>query len=95
MRRHHEHEVENLAAQRAVNTKEYLVTDKGIDASRVVVLTGGTDGQTVEDYLVPSGATFTNDVQGTTPVDESAVKPQVREPLGTHHHHKKEAAPAK
>jgi len=94
MRRHHEHEVENLAAQRAVNTKEYLVTDKGIDASRVVVLTGGTDGQTVEDYLVPSGATFTNDVQGTTPVDESGVKPQVRKPLGAVHHHKKEAAPA-
>jgi len=89
--RHHKDEVENLAAQRAVNTKEYLVTDKGIDASRVIVMTGGTDGQTVEDYLVPSGATFTNDVHGTTPVDESTVKPQVREPLGTHHHHKKEA----
>jgi len=94
--KHHEHEVENLAAQRAVNTKQYLVTDKGIDASRVIVVTGSTDGQTVEDYLVPSGATFTNDVQGTTPVDESTVKPQVREPLGMHHHahHKKETAPA-
>jgi hypothetical protein len=94
--KHHEHEVENLAAQRAVNTKQYLVTDKGIDASRVIVVTGSTDGQTAEDYLVPSGATFTSDVQGTTPVDESAVKPQVREPLGTHHHahHKKETAPA-
>jgi hypothetical protein len=92
--RHHEHEVENLAAQRAVNTKEYLVTDKGIDASRVIVMTGSTDGQTVEDYLVPSGATFTNDVQGTTPVDESAVKPEVRKPLGAVHHHHKEAAPA-
>jgi hypothetical protein len=87
----HHHEEENLAAQRAVNTKEYLVTDKGIDASRVIVVTGSTDGQTVEDYLVPSGATFTNDVQGTTPVDESTVKPQVREPLGAHHHHKKAA----
>jgi hypothetical protein len=94
-RHHHEHEMENLAAQRAVNTKEYLVTDKGIDGSRITVVTGSTDGQTVEDYLVPAGATFTNDVQGTTPVDESAVKPQVRKPLGeVHHHHKKEAAPA-
>ena len=92
--RHHEHEVENLAAQRAVNTKEYLVTDKGIDASRVVVVTGSTDGQTVEDYLVPAGATFTNDVQGTNPVDESSVKPQVRKPLDAVHHHHKEAAPA-
>jgi len=92
--KHHKDEVENLAAQRAVNTKEYLVTDKGIDASRVIVVTGSTDGQTVEDYLVPSGATFTNDVQGTTAVDESAVKPQVRKPLGAVHHHHKEAAPA-
>ena len=91
----HHHEVENLAAQRAVNTKEYLVTDKGIDASRIAVVTGSTDGQTVEDYLVPSGATFTNDVQGTTPVDETAVKPQVRKPLGAVHHHKKEADSAK
>jgi hypothetical protein len=85
---------ENLSAQRAVNTKQYLVTDKGIDASRIVVVTGNTEGQTVEDYLVPAGATYTNDVQGTTPVDETAVKPQVREPLGAKHiHHKKEAAP--
>jgi hypothetical protein len=93
--RHHHDEVENLAAQRAVNTKEYLVTDKGIDASRIAVVTGSTDGQTVEDYLVPAGATFTNDVQGTTPVDETAVKPQVRKPLGAEHHHRKEAAAAK
>jgi hypothetical protein len=89
--RHHEME-ENLAAQRAVNTKEYLVTDKGIDPSRVIVVTGSTDGQTVEDYLVPSGATYTSDVQGITPVDETAVKAQKREPLGVHHHHSHPAA---
>jgi hypothetical protein len=81
------HTQENLAAQRAVNTKQYLVTDKGIDPSRVIVATGSTDGQTVEDYLVPSGATYTSDVQGITPVDETAVKPQKREPLGVHQHH--------
>jgi hypothetical protein len=94
-RRRHATE-ENLAAQRAVNTKAYLVTDKGIDPSRVIVATGSTDGQTVEDYLVPAGATFTNDVQGTTPVDENAVKPQAREPLGVRHTHraKPAAAPA-
>jgi hypothetical protein len=74
------------AAERAVNTKEYLVTEKGIDASRVGVVTGQADGQTVEDYLVPSGASFTSDVQGTTPVDESAVKAQVRKPLGAQTH---------
>jgi outer membrane protein OmpA-like peptidoglycan-associated protein len=83
----HKHaKVVDLAAERAVNTKEYLVTEKGIDASRVGVVTGQADGQTVEDYLVPSGASFTADVQGTTPVDESAVKPQVRKPLGAKAH---------
>jgi len=29
------------------------VTDQGIDASRITVVTGSTDGQTVENYLVP------------------------------------------
>jgi hypothetical protein len=82
--------VEDFAAQRAVNTKEYLVTEKGIDASRISVTTGSTDGQTTEDYLVPTGATFVSDVQGTTPVDETAVKAEVRKPLGAKHaHHKK------
>ena len=86
---HHKHaKVENFAAQRAVNAKDYLVTEKGIDASRVTALTGSTDGKTVEDYLVPAGATFTNDVQGTTPVDPS-VKPIARKPLGAKHSHKK------
>lgn len=83
-------------AQRAVNTKEYLVTEKGIDASRISVATGTTDGQTVEDYLVPAGATFTADVSGTSPVDETVVKPVVRKPLGEKKHtHKKAAAASK
>jgi hypothetical protein len=86
----------DFAAQRAVNTKEYLVTEKGIDASRISVATGSTDGQTVEDYLVPSGVTFSADVNGTTPVDETVVKAEVRKPLATapapHVHHKAAAA---
>jgi outer membrane protein OmpA-like peptidoglycan-associated protein len=81
--------VEDLAAERAVNTKDYLVTEKGIDASRISGATGTTDEQKVEDYLVPSGATFANDVTGTTPVDETVVKPQVRKPLHMKHAHKK------
>jgi hypothetical protein len=80
--------VEDFAAQRAVNTKDYLVKEKGIDPSRISVATSATDGQTVEDYLVPAGANFPSDVQGTTPVDESAVQPQVRKPLPERHHHK-------
>ncbi len=72
-----------------MNTKDYLVTEKGIDASRISVTTTATEGQKVEDYLVPAGANFGSDVQGTTPVDETAVKPQVRKPLPQrkHHHH--------
>jgi len=73
--------IEPLAAERAVNTKDYLVTEKGIDASRISVATGAADGKKVEDYLVPSGATFSADVAGTTTVDETMVKPQARKVL--------------
>ncbi len=90
---HHKRaKVEDYAAQRAVNAKEYLVTDQGIDASRITALTSATDGQTAQNYLVPAGADFSSDVQGTSPVDETTVKAEVRKPLGERHHHKK--APA-
>ena len=77
--------MEDAAAQRAVNAKDYLVTEQGIDASRISVATGTTDGQTEENYLVPAGATFSTDVPGTLPVDETTVKPQARKPLGERH----------
>ncbi len=83
----------NLAAQRAVNTKDYLVKEKGIDASRISVRTGTTGTNEVDNYLVPAGATF--DQPGTTPVDESTVTAQPRKALATRHHaRKKAAAPA-
>ena len=91
-KRKHAKPVMSPAAQRAVNTKEYLVTDKGIDPSRISVATCSGDDQKVENYLVPSGADFNSDVQGTTPVDESTVKAQTRKPLGAKHHHHKKAA---
>ena len=84
--------VDQFAAQRAVNAKDYLVTEQGIDASRISVATGTADSQTVENYLVPPGATFTNDVKGTTPVDESEVKPQARKPLPAKHAARKKPA---
>ena len=82
--------VEDLAAQRAVNTKDYLVTEGGIDPSRITVYTGSGDGKKVEDYLIPSGATF--DVPGTTKVGDD-VKAQPRKALAPKHaaHHKKAA----
>ncbi|HEX3986970.1 MAG TPA: hypothetical protein VHX13_10215 [Acidobacteriaceae bacterium] len=87
--RHARHEMtaEKLAAQRAVNTKDYLVTEKGIDASRIQVRTGTSGQNEVENYLVPAGANFDNDVPGTTPVDENAVKAQPRNAVHHHHHH--------
>ena len=81
--------VTDFAAQRAVNTKNYLVTEKGIDPSRISVATNTTDAQQVQDYLVPAGADFNTDIPGTTPVDESAVKPEVRKALPERHPSKK------
>ncbi len=63
---------ESYAAERAVNTKDYLVTEKGIDASRISVYTGTDSGKTVTTTLIPAGATLST--SGLTPVDESAVK---------------------
>ena len=91
-KRRHPKPVADPAAERAVNTKDYLVKEKGIDPSRISVATSGTDGQKVEDYLVPAGANFGSDVQGTTPVDETTVKPQARKPLPQRHHHRAAAA---
>ncbi len=85
----HAKPVADLAAQRAVNTKDYLVSEKGIDPSRISVATRPTDSQQVENYLVPSGADSSADVTGTTPVDESMVKPQKRTPLPERHAAKK------
>ena len=77
--------VENFAGQRAVNAKEYLVTEQGIDASRITLMTGAGDDQTAKNYLVPAGANFAQDVQGGAPVDETSVKPEVRKPLPLRH----------
>jgi len=85
--------VGDSAAERAVNTKDYLVKEKGIDASRITVATSPIDDQNVEDYLVPSGANFTADVPKTAPVNETLVKPVTRKPLGVKPAaHKKAAA---
>ena len=89
-----EKKADTLAAQRAVNTKDYLVKEKGIDASRISVRTGTQGNKEVENYLVPAGATFDNDVQGTTAVDESTVKVQARSKAAVAHHRKKKAAAA-
>ena len=71
-----------LAGERAINTKAYLVKEKGIDSSRISVYTGTEDGKTVNTTLIPSGSTL--DKGSITPVDESAPAPVVKKK-----HHKR------
>jgi len=68
----------SAATMRAVNTKDYLVTEKGLDPSRIMVYTGTDDAQTVTTTLVPAGAT--NPAASDTTVDEGAVKAVPRTP---------------
>jgi hypothetical protein len=86
--RHKHSTFEHLDQQRAVNVKDYLVNDQRIDSSRISVATGTADDQNVQNYLAPAGTTLANDVQGTTAVDETAVKPEGRKPLSERHHKK-------
>ncbi len=91
----------NLAAQRAVNAKAYLVQQQGIDPSRVEVRQG-TGQQKVADIIwVPQGVDENTcaDLQNTTPVDESVVKPSENaypkpKAAAPMHHHKKAAGTA-
>ncbi|WP_263353145.1 OmpA family protein [Acidicapsa acidisoli] len=65
-----------LSAERAVNTKAYLVGEKGIDSSRIAVYTGSQDEKMVTAVLIPAGATF--DTVGATSVDEGQVNAHPR-----------------
>jgi hypothetical protein len=56
------------AVERAVNTKQYLVNEKGIDPSRIMLYTGTDDAKTVTSTLIPAGAV--NPAVGDTPVDQ-------------------------
>jgi len=76
--------IKDLPASRAVNTKQYLVEEKGIDPSRIEVRTGTSGGNRAEIWIVPAGATF--DEAGTTPVDENAVKPNVEKKVAPKRH---------
>ncbi len=79
---------DHKAAERAVNEKDYLVKEKGIDASRISVYTSTAGTKSSATTLIPTGANF--DTTGLTPVDESAVKAQPRTAAPAHRrHHKK------
>jgi opacity protein-like surface antigen/outer membrane protein OmpA-like peptidoglycan-associated protein len=63
----HENGGNKLAAERAANTKAYLVKEKGFDSSRIAAYMGSQDGKTVSVTLIPAGATL--DTTGDTPVN--------------------------
>jgi hypothetical protein len=89
----------DLAAQRAVNAKAYLVQQQGIDPSRIEVRQGTGKDHDADIFWIPQGADTASAplLQGTTPVDESVVtpsenaypKPKTAAPM---HHHKTAAA---
>ena len=60
-----------VAALRAVNTKAYLVEEKGIDPRRIEVRKGTEDAQKVILWIVPAGATL--DMSNTVSINESPV----------------------
>jgi hypothetical protein len=82
-------ETEKRAAERAVNEKEYLVTEKGLDASSISVYTGTAGTNSDATTLIPAGATL--DMTGLTPVDETTVRAVPRKAVAHHHHHHKMA----
>ncbi|MFZ0912816.1 MAG: hypothetical protein WBQ76_08125 [Candidatus Korobacteraceae bacterium] len=71
----------NLAAQRAVNAKAYLVAappdGQGIDPGRIEVRTGAGKQHQADIFWVPQGADVSSSalLQSTVPVDETKVKP--------------------
>jgi len=83
--KHKNAKVQNFAEQRAVNAKDYLVKEKGIDPGRIAIATGTGDDQNVQDYLVPAGASFSTDVQGTAWINESSFSPEKRTSLSERH----------
>jgi OmpA family len=92
----------DLAAQRAVNAKAYLVHEQGIDASRIEVRKGAGKDHLADIFWVPQGTDPATAplLQGTTPVDESVVtpsenaypKPKTAAPAS--HHRKAATAPS-
>ncbi len=53
-----ERDAAKVAAQRAINAKSYLVTEKGIDARRIETRVGTQGGHVTQVWFVPSGASF-------------------------------------
>lgn len=76
---------EAAAVQRAANAGDYLIHQKGIDAARVEYRLGQAGVMQVDNYLLPPGANFNQDVPGTLLVEESQIKPEPRVALPMRH----------
>ena len=70
--KHDPNEKPDAAAERTLNVKQYLTDEKGIDPNRIEVRTGETTGRTVDNVLVPPGATW--DTGATTSFDPTRVQ---------------------
>jgi len=70
--KHDPTEKPEAAAERTLNVKQYLIDEKGIDPNRIEVRTGENTGRTVDNVLVPPGATW--DTGGTTSFDPTTIQ---------------------
>jgi len=70
--RHGISEQPSAAAERALNISQYLIVEKGIDASRIELRTGDDQVRGADNVLVPAGATFNPGI--TTTFDPGTVK---------------------
>ena len=69
--KHDATEKPDAAAERTLNEKQYLTDEKGVAANRIELRTGETKDRTVDNVLVPQGATW--DTGSTTSFDPKAV----------------------
>jgi len=56
-------------ADRALNVRQYLIDEKGVDASRIDARVGTNSGRTTTTVYVPAGASFIEN--GSSPIDSS------------------------
>jgi outer membrane protein OmpA-like peptidoglycan-associated protein len=70
---HHDSgEQPEAAAERTLNVKQYLMDEKGVDPSRMELRTGDGDSRSVNNTLLPAGASF--DSGSTATFDSSSIQ---------------------
>jgi len=65
-------ETPDMAAERALNVKQYLTDEMGINPNRIELRTGEVTGRRVDNFLVPPGASW--DPAGTSSFDPSRIE---------------------